>query len=223
MAKSLKDIYVGVKKNDPDRHEHDFYPTPPLATFALIKNSKVPSRVVEPCAGRGNISIELMRNGIEVISKDLFAHPNPLIDIETGIDFMEQDEIEADVDGMVTNPPYHKNLPTKIAEKSINSYTYTAMLVRLTFLEGKARHSLFTKYPPTDIIIFSDRVRFGQFDYEPVERDEQLGGMICYAWVVWRKDKNTNILPGTTNVKWVKLEDLYDEWRVNYDLSDLKY
>ena len=110
-----------------------------------------------------------------------------------------------------------KNLPTKIAEKSINSYTYTAMLVRLTFLEGKARHSLFTKYPPTDIIIFSDRVRFGQFDYEPVERDEQLGGMICYAWIVWDKRKTS------TSVKWVKLADLYDEWRVNYDLSDLKY
>lgn len=215
MAKSLKDIYVGVKKNDANRKDHDFYPTPPLATFALVKYGNVPERILEPCAGKGNISVELMRNGHAVVSKDLIEHKDPLVDISTGCDALSY--VDKSVDGVVTNPPYFNNLPALIAEHSINNYNYAALLVRLTFLEGKKRHELFKKHPPSKLIIFSDRVRFGDFDTEPVEAADQLGGMICYCWVVWDKRETK------TSIKWVRLTDLYDEWRQNYDSSDLKF
>ena len=61
MAQNLKDIYVGVKKNDPNRNKNDLYPTPPLATYVLKKYVNLPRIIIEPCAGRGNISIELLR------------------------------------------------------------------------------------------------------------------------------------------------------------------
>ncbi len=88
MARSLTDIYVGVKKDDPNRNDNDLYPTPPLATHILQKYIDLPRNIVEPCAGRGNISIELIRHGYKVESFDMFEYDNSLCDITTGQDVL---------------------------------------------------------------------------------------------------------------------------------------
>ena len=214
MAKNLTDIYVGVKKDDPDRKENDFYPTPPLATYILCKYVRPPKNVVEPCAGRGNISIELQRNGHNVKSFDLNEYDNSLVDIETGIDVLELERPNG-YEGLITNPPYHKDLPRKITEKALSEYPYVAMFVRLTFLEGKKRKNLFTKYPPSDIIFLSDRINFGSDQVEPISKTNQIGGMIAYMWVVW--DRRSSNFDRSTKLHWVLLEDEYDEWHKNFD------
>ena len=76
QSKTIFDVYSKVKKNDPDRNENDLYPTPPLATYILHKYIDLPHNIVEPTAGRGNISIELIRNGYNVQSFDLFEYDN---------------------------------------------------------------------------------------------------------------------------------------------------
>jgi hypothetical protein len=214
VAKNLTDIYVGVKKDDPDRKENDFYPTPPLATFILCKYVRPPKNVVEPCAGRGNISIELQRNGHNVKSFDLNEYDNSLVDIETGIDVLALERPNG-YEGLITNPPYHKDLPRKITEKALSEYPYVAMFVRLTFLEGKKRKNLFTKYPPSDIIFLSDRINFGSGLVEPINKTHQLGGMIAYMWIVW--DRRSSNFDRSTKLHWALLEDEYDEWRTHYD------
>lgn len=214
MAKNLTDIYVGVKKNDPNRNKNDLYPTPPIATYILHKYIQLPQNIVEPCAGRGNISIELIRHGYNVHSFDLHAYDNPLCQITTGQDVMALQKPRG-AQALVTNPPYHKDLPRLIAEKGVDEYDVTALFVRLTFLEGKARRKLFTKHPPSDIIFLSDRIRFNTGLIEPVEKKDQLGGMIAYAWVVW--DKRPRHYDTATNLRWVLLEEEYDEWRKHYD------
>jgi len=212
MAKNLTDIYVGVKKNDPNRKQNDFYPTPPLATYILCKYVKPPTYLVEPCAGRGNISVELERNGHRVASYDLNEYDNSLTEIETGIDAMELKTSDP-FTGVVSNPPYHKDLPRKLAEKWTSEYDYTAMFLRLTFLEGKKRNKLFTNNPPSDIIYLSDRIRFDSGLIEPVEKKDQLGGMIAYMWIIWNKKAEHKY----TRCHWAMLEDEYDEWRNQYD------
>ena len=212
MAKNLTDIYVGVKQNDPNRKQNDFYPTPPLATYILCKYVKPPTYLVEPCAGRGNISIELERNGHRVASYDLNEYDNSLVEIETGIDAMELKTSDP-FTGVVSNPPYHKDLPRKLAEKWTSEYDYTAMFLRLTFLEGKKRNKLFTNNPPSDIIFLSDRIRFDSNHIEPVEKQDQIGGMIAYMWIVWDKRKAFE----NTKLHWVLLEDEYDEWSESFD------
>jgi hypothetical protein len=214
VAKNLTDIYVGVKKDDPDRKENDFYPTPPLATYILCKYVRPPKNVVEPCAGRGNISIELQRNGHNVKSFDLNKYDNSLVDIETGIDVLALERPNG-YEGLITNPPYHKDLPRKITEKALSEYPYVAMFVRLTFLEGKKRKNLFTKYPPSDIIFLSDRINFGSGLVEPINKTHQLGGMIAYMWIVW--DRRSSNFDRSTKLHWALLEDEYDEWRTHYD------
>lgn len=211
MAKNLTDIYVGVNKNDPNRNENDLYPTPPLATYILHKYINLPKNIVEPCAGRGNISIELLRNGYNVQSFDLYEYDNSLCNIITGQDVLTLKKPLC-ANALITNPPYHKDLPRLIAEKGVAEYDLTALFVRLTFLEGKKRKKLFTNHPPSDIIFLSDRIRFGTGLIEPVNKKDQIGGMIAYCWVIFRKEHF-----GPTNLKWVVLEDEYDEWRQHYD------
>ena len=215
MARSLTDVYVGVKKNDPNRNENDLYPTPPLATYVLHKYIDLPRNIVEPSAGRGNISIELIRNGYNVQSFDLFEYDNPLCDITTGQDVLTLQKPDG-AQALVTNPPYHKDLPRLIAEKGVLEYDLTALFVRLTFLEGKKRKKLFTNHPPSDIIFLSDRVRFGTDLIEPIDRKDQIGGMIAYCWIVFRKEHT-----GATKLRWVMLDEEYDEWKSTFNSSYL--
>lgn len=212
-SKNLQNIYVGVKKNDENRREHDLYETPPLVTFILHKYTAIPAKVIEPCAGRGNIAIELKRCGYDVKAYDLNKHENYHYPVETGQDVLTLSKADG-YEGFITNPPYFKDLPRKIAEKGIAEYEYTALFVRLTFLEGQKRKELFTKNPPSDIIILSDRVKFeANMVLEPIDAKHQIGGMICYMWIVWdKKSKNQN-----TKIRWISLKEEYDEWRSNYE------
>jgi len=214
LAKNLTDIYVGVKKNDPNRKKNDFYPTPPLATYILCKYNRPPQNIFEPCAGKGNISVELARNGHNVLSHDLHEYKDSLCSINTSHDALETPKQDF-AEGVVTNPPYHKDLPRKLAEKWIDEYSYTAMFLRLTFLEGKKRKKLFTNNPPSDIIFLSDRAKFDSGLVEPVEKKDQIGGMIAYMWIIW--DKRFSAQTRYTKMQWVNLEDEYDAWRGQYD------
>lgn len=207
MANNLTDIYVGVNKNDPNRKKNDFYPTPPLATYILCKYCSPPKNVIEPCAGRGNISKQLERMGHTVKSYDLNEYDNTLTSINTSYDALKLEK-QFDFNAVVTNPPYHKDLPRKLAEKWVEEYDYTAMFVRLTFLEGKKRKKLFTNYPPSDIIVLSDRIRFADSESEPIERKDQIGGMIAYMWIVWDKKHP----PGLTKMRWVSLDEEYPDF-----------
>lgn len=131
----------------------------------------------------------------------------------TGFDVLDLPK-QSGYDGLITNPPYFKDLPRKIAEKGVAEYDYTALFVRLTFLEGIKRKKLFATHPPTSIIFLSDRVRFRpNLEGEAIEREDQIGGMIAYMWIVWdKKAKYDN-----TKLQWVCLSEEYDEWRAIYD------
>lgn len=220
-TKNLTSVYSGVLKNDPERRENDFYPTPPLPVWILGKYTDIPKRVVEPCGGVGNISIELIRQNHDVTTYDLYEHDGPLVEgIITGKDVMSLPPPDDDEEiALVTNPPYHKNLPQLIAEKGITEYTYTALLVRITYLEGmKRKRAIFDKMPPTQMLFFSDRINFNPrvVGKEPVEENENIGGMLSYVWMVWDK-RHPNWTTKNTECHWVSLKDEYPEWRKTRD------
>jgi hypothetical protein len=211
VSDSLSKIYSGVKKDSVKRRENDLYETPPIATYLLHKYSNIPDKIIEPCAGRGNIAVELQRCGYDVKAFDLNEYSNYHVDVITGQDVLFLDKIP-EYDTFITNPPYYKDLPRKIAEKAISEYMYTALFVRITFLEGTKRKKLFDRYPPSDIIIFSDRVKFEKnLKHEPIALDEQLGGMISYMWIIWDKRKDNQ------SIKWVCIKDEYEEWKSHYE------
>ena len=225
MARNLTDIYVGVNKADEKRNKNDLYPTPPRATYSLIKTlgHNMPEQILEPCAGRGHIAAELRRHGYDVTATDLHKYEDLVSEVISGHDATIMPPMSPANVGVITNPPYHKDLPRVLTEKWLNDeYRFIAMFVRLTFLEGKKRKKLFTKYPPSDIIFLSDRVNFGPVGLlptEPIEKKDQIGGMFAYMWIVWVK--NEFVLNNhNTHMHWVLLEELYDEWRLHYDESN---
>lgn len=189
-------------KSSETRIENDFYATAPIATLTLLKNHNVPKRILEPCAGEGHISKELIRNGHEVISNDLYEYDNPLIDVNFGIDF--QNDKRHNVDGVITNPPYKNNLPEKLLLRCLEvwKYDFVALLTRITWLESSRRYKIFTKYPPNRILIFSERI---QCNKELMKKNNGLGGMICYCFVIY--DKNYS---KTNEISWVKPSDYID-------------
>jgi hypothetical protein len=210
MANNLLDIYTGVNKNDPKRNKNDLYRTPPLATYLLCKYSNPPKKIVEPCAGYGNIAAELIRNGHEVDCYDLNSYPKTLVPIKTGKNVLDLPKVLG-YDGLITNPPYNDDIPRKLAEKAITEYNYTAMLLRLTFLEGVKRKTLFDKHPPTQMIFFSDRIKFEYDGLEAIEKKDQIGGMIAYMWIIWNRGDDT------TKTKWVSMNTEYNEWRYKFE------
>jgi len=211
---SLKQAYAGVVRSDPKRRLNDFYATPPIVPYILERYTNIPHRVVEPCAGRGNISVELKRLGHEVKSYDLFEYENPFVDdIKTGVDALTVIRPNG-YTGLITNPPYKENFPKRLLEKAVQEYDYVALFLRLTFLEAMNRKTMFNDHTPSNILIMSDRVRFAEdLEHEPIEAKDQIGGMIAYAWFVWDKDA----LHDNTRMKWISLGEQYQDWRNHYE------
>jgi len=163
---------VGSGKN---RSPHDFYPTPRNAIEALLEREKFTGRIWEPAAGDGAISKVLCEYGHAVISTDLYGYGF----CEGGIDFLNSRTCVPNVASIVTNPPYREAAAfVRLALERTSDRV--AMLLRLNFLEGQKRKSMFASTPLETVYVFSSRLSFAQSG-TPAKR-----GMITYAWFIWR-------------------------------------
>jgi hypothetical protein len=86
--------------------------------------------------------------------------------------------------GIITNPPYSKAQEfVEQALKMIDEGRKVAMFLKLTFLEGKGRGTLFEKNPPIRVWVSRARLkcaRNGDFD-------SFTSSATAYAWFVWEK------------------------------------
>ena len=95
---------------------------------------------------------------------------------------------------IVTNPPY--KFAKEFVEKALQiipNGNKVVMFLKLTFLEGKARRSLFRTAPPIRVWVSSSRLKCamnGDFD-------AMGGSATAYAWFVWQKGYK-----GDTIIKW---------------------
>ena len=159
------------------RQKDDWYPTPPEATEALLACEQFTKRIWEPACGDGAISEVLSAHGHSVTSTDLnfYGYGQP------GCDFLMERKRLADT--IITNPPY--KLATEFITHAIELGVDThAWLLRLAFLEGKARYqTLYSQHPPASVHVFSGRVTIWRGDQKA-----SGSGTTPYAWFVWRKD-----------------------------------
>lgn len=179
---NLTDAYL-IRKNSPTRVAHDYYPTPPIATQALLDYVAVPDVLWEPAAGRGWISKVLEDNGHGVYSSDLHRYNNKQVDsIWTGLDFLTTTRLPfSNIEGIITNPPY--KYATEFVVKALEHTNFVAFFCRLTFLEGARRYEKVFKNFPPDIYVFSGRVNCQEEKFGTLKG--QRGGMMGYAWFVW--------------------------------------
>ena len=126
-----------------DRADKDYYATEPAATEWLCKIEQFSKDILEPSCGEGHISKVLTAHGYHVVSRDL---------VDRGFgevaDFLSADNKKWEGD-IITNPPYA--FAQEFVEKALEIIPEgrkVAMFLKLTFLEGKRRASLFNSTPP---------------------------------------------------------------------------
>ena len=171
--KSTTLSYIGHNSNQ-DRNENDFYETPLDAIEDLIKHEKFFGNIWECSCGKGAISEPLIKHGYNVYSSDLIDRGYG--DIK---DFLKTNEKH---DNIITNPPF--NIATQFALHGLNSINYKmALLLKLSFLEGKKRSSvLFSQNNLKKVLVFSRRLGF--------KKKDKKGGLMAFAWFIWEKDYN---------------------------------
>lgn len=158
----------------------DFYATPREAvdSFLACEAGHIPASIWEPACGDGAIVLPLRAAGYEVYASDLVARgcPNSV----SGHDFLMPFKVLENIDGVVTNPPF--KLAAEFIEKSLTIAPYVAMLLRLNFLEGTGRRSLFAINPPARIHVSSRRLPMMHRDGWEGPRSTST---TCFAWFVW--------------------------------------
>ena len=168
----------------------DFYPTPSWATRALLDHESFEGSIFEPACGDGSMSKVLEKNGLEVLSADLYDRGYG----HTGLscDFFKSNQ---PFDNIITNPPY--NIAGKFLLHALSlSRNKVAFLLRLAFLEGAERQrEIFSKTPLARVWVFSERVTF-----YPKGEERISGGTTAYAWFVW---DHAHI--GSPEIKWISL------------------
>ena len=110
----------------------DMYPTPSVATEALLRVEQLPARIWEPAAGDGAIVDVLREHGREVVASDLADYGFPL---DFAADFPALTAAPAGVDAIVTNPPFR--LAEQLVAHALKLCPRVVMLVRLAFLESE--------------------------------------------------------------------------------------
>lgn len=174
-----------------EREDNDFYATDPNAGEMLLKLVQLNTNIWECACGQGHLSKIFENAGFNVRSTDLIDRGYG----ETGIDFLSQTEL---FDGdIVTNPPY--KWAKEFVEKGLDLVTEgnkVIMFLKLQFMEGKGRKSLFVKNPPKYVFVSSSRITCAKnADFDMMKANG--GSSIAYCWYVWEKGFN-----GDTIVKW---------------------
>jgi hypothetical protein len=174
--------------SDVDRPELDYYATPPEMAEELLKLEPDLNNIWEPACGEGHLA-------------DVFAQhyklglASDIVDRQYGrvIDFLQASGIVWN-GNIVTNPPYNKAQEfVEHALDLIPEGRKVCMFLKLTFLEGQKRSSLFARNELKTVYVSTRRVNCalnGNFD-------NKQSSAVAYAWFVWEKGYN-----GKPTIEW---------------------
>lgn len=171
----------------------DYFITPQYAIDKLIEYEDFQGTILEPCSGNGKISKTFEEKGYTVFSSDLREDED--VYGKKGIDCMSLKGIQAN--NLITNPPY---LTTKkLLNMSKHFLTLAdhkiALLLRLAFLESKARHEFLTTSPLDKVLVFSQRLTMHREGMTDEEKTKVGSGKIAFAWFIWNHQKPQNEKP----------------------------
>ena len=181
--------------SDVEREKNDFYATDPNSVEIFLKaldrdGFKLHQNIWECACGQGHLSEVLKKHGYNVTSTDLIDRGYG----ESNIDFLEEtlDDFNGDI---LTNPPYkYAKEFVETALNDLNDGYYCVMFLKIQFLEGKDRRTLFDKYPPKYVYVNSAR----QLCYLNGDMTNKISSATCYCWFIWEKGFN-----GEPTIRWV--------------------
>ena len=137
-----------------EREPMDFYATDPSAVEKLLEVETFDRNIWECACGQKHISGVLEAHGYNVRSSDIVDRcGNEVYDFLS----MANTQWEGDI---VTNPPYkHAQAFVEKALSIIPDGNKVCMLLRIQFLEGKARRELYRVHPPKVVRVFASRTK----------------------------------------------------------------
>jgi hypothetical protein len=175
--------YADIAPSRFERIEGDGYLTldAPWVVPALLRSAPIAGQVLEPAAGRGHLSRELKRAGLDVVSLDIRSYPDPLVDDITIGDIRAIRSL-AGFAWTITNLPYRdlEELAEILVKLGIRDGCGTALLVRTEWIVPKARRNLIHQHPWfAGAVMLTARPR-----WMPKER-ERASPRHNFAWAVW--------------------------------------
>ena len=181
-----------------ERQEHDYYATHPQAVrdflVAISKDRVELSKDIWECAcGGGHMAEVLIEQGYDVYATDLVDRGYGA-EFVNFLDLYDYGYYDGDI---VTNPPYkYAKEFVEQAIRYIPEGNKVCMLLKIQFLEGKARKKLFEKYPPKYIYVYSERQQCAlNGDFEKYKKG---GKTQAYIWIIWEKGYK-----GETVTRWI--------------------
>lgn len=163
------------------RQQNDFYETNPGQVKALLDYLCLPwnTRVLEPCAGSGQIADQIIRDGHLVVTNDIderFLGLNYYWDAATPEFYAHLKKNKFRFHWIITNPPFNRALD--IAKCAMpHAVEGMALLLRITWLEPtKDRAPFLKENPPNRIMVFGS------------PRPSYSGGKTdsaTSAWFIW--------------------------------------
>lgn len=169
------------------RVDNDYYATNPQAVEMLLDVYPLKcTSFLEPCVGGGHIADVIINrlhpNHIKLIDIVNRGYPNTEV-----TDYLTYNTNEK-FDLIVTNPPY--SLAQEFVEKGmsmLNENGCMALFLKIQFLESKTRSSMFKKYPPKYIYVFTKRMGTWRNGEEFNKQGKRRATTMCHAWFVWEK------------------------------------
>lgn len=160
------------------RVPHDFYPTPPEGTRALLSVERFHGSIWEPACGDGAISKVLAAQGYHVVSTDLVHRGYGI----GGINFLTETTTRAR--NIVTNPPYGSGLADAFVRHALHLVApvggRVAMLLNLASLAHPMRHHQWTRRPPSNVYILDELTCW------PNGVERSFAAEHRYCWAVWK-------------------------------------
>jgi hypothetical protein len=132
----------------------DLYETPQVAVHALLKVERLPLHIWEPACGPGAIVQVLRDAGHKVHATDLIDYG--CADSEAGVDFLMEPRAPADVEAIITNPPF--KLAAEFVVRALELCPLAIMLLRLAFLESARRSAILDRGQLARIHVFRNRL-----------------------------------------------------------------
>ena len=192
MAKSDKTyIVIGATGHGDsiNRHEEDFYATPPKAGELLLEIEPQLNNIWECACGAGHLAKVFDQAGKLARATDLYDRGYG----ETGVDFLLfPKQWDGDI---VTNPPFKASMDFILTALSIiPEGRYVGMFLPTRYLEGiERRDRIFDPHPPIRVWISSKRIGCAR----NADFGSHSDAAISFAWYVWQKGYR-----GDTVLKW---------------------
>jgi hypothetical protein len=173
-----------VQRHTLAERQRDEYDTSPVALPPLLRIEKLlptATRIVEPCAGTGNLVIPLRAAGFEVIASDISDRGCPDCAVA---DFFDLVRLPVGYDTLLTNPPYYC-VEEFVRHALALCPRRLVLLLRLAFMEARRR---------TDILEGTGLARIHVFDrrlpmmHRASWTGKKANSGMAFAWFCWDRD-----------------------------------